>query len=75
MLHGEPVAGQCLGDPRRRLDFLERRLGVRVDAMRQVEDLAAGRLDSVGEPALRVGSRAGRRDVSERTGQGDLLGR
>jgi hypothetical protein len=59
VLHGEPVRGHRLGDPRRGLALLERRLGVGVDAMREVEDLGTGGLDGAGRPGLEIRERLG----------------
>jgi hypothetical protein len=57
VLRGIPVATECLGDEARRLMLLERGLGVRVDPVRELDDLVAGGLDSCGDPSLRVGVR------------------
>ena len=55
--------------PRPRHDLLERRLGIGVDPMRQVEDLVAGRLDGGGErgPCRSAYGAAGRDGGQSRT--------
>ena len=67
----EAVGAQRVGDPRRRLDLLERRLGVGVDPVRQVEDLVAGGLDGGGDPGLDVGMRLGGDGGRSRRADGD----
>ena len=70
VLDGVPVAGQRFGDPGRGVVLLERRLGVGVDPVRQVEDLVACRPRRPRRGAalalgVRVGGAAG--DVSAGT--------
>ena len=62
MLDLEAVTAENLGDPGRRLDLLERRLGVRVDPMRQAQDLVARGINFGRDPSLRLGMRRGRRE-------------
>ena len=57
LLDHEAVTGQDLGHPGGGLVLLERRLGVGVDPVRQVEDLGPGGLDGRGQARLGVGER------------------
>ncbi len=61
-LDGVPVTRQDLGDPCGGVVFLERGLGIGVDAMRQVDDLVPCALDGRGQPTLGVGVRFGGAD-------------
>ena len=58
----EAVGPQCLGDPGRGLVLLERGLRIRMDPMRQVDDLVAGAFDGGGDAFLDVGERLGGAD-------------
>ena len=61
VLDGVAVTADDLRHPAGGLVLLEGRLGVRVDAVRQVEDLVAGALDRVGGAGLEVEERLGGR--------------
>ena len=74
MLDLEPVVAQDLGDPRRGLVLLERRLRVGVDPMRQLEDLATGRFDGGGDAGLEVELGLGRSNGGQ-VGHGSSVGR
>ena len=65
MLDGEPVPLEDLGHPCRGPHLLERRLGVGVDPVRQVDDLDPGGVDGAGEPGFRVAERLGGLDVGQ----------
>ena len=58
-LDGVPMRGDHLRDALRRPVLLERGLGVRVDAVGEVEDLVPVRLHCGGDPRLRVGEGLG----------------
>jgi hypothetical protein len=64
MLDVVAVGSQGVGDPLGSVMLLERRLGVRVDAVRELEDLAASGFDGLGDARPRgrhAAARAGRR--------------
>jgi hypothetical protein len=70
----EAVSPEHLGDPGRREAFLESRLGICVDAVRQVDDLVADGFDGGGHPGLGVGMGFGRANgatVGQRILRGD----
>src|SRR3954469_8299291 len=56
----ESVPAEDVGDPRRRVMLLERRFGVGVDAVREVDDLVPSRLDGGGNALLELDERLGR---------------
>ena len=70
----EPVAAEDVRDPAGRLAFLERRLGVGVDGVREPDDLVARRLDGGGQPSLDVGVGLRRADHSWLLVKDDLQG-
>ena len=65
-----PWRADRVGDPGRGLPLLEGRLGVRVDAVRQVEDLVPRTLDGLGGTRLEVGERHGGSGGGGRVGHG-----
>ena len=73
VLHRVPVAGDRLRDPGSRLDLLEGRLGVRVDPMREVQDLVPGGLDGRSRARLDGGEGFGGTQGERRVGHGGLL--
>ena len=61
----EAVGRERLRHGRRGVLLLERRLGMGVDPMRQIEDLVARRLDHLGQAPLGIGERGGRLDLRD----------
>ena len=72
LLHLEAVPAEGLRHPGRGVVLLEGRLRVRVDPVREVEDLVARRQDRAGQASLRLGLWRGRggRGEGRRIGAG-----
>ena len=68
LLHREPVTGDRLADPGGRLSLFERRLGIGVDAVGQVEDLCAVLFQGRGQALLGLGERLCRAGGGKRDG-------